>query len=205
MAKLKGPLFSLGASGQLGKALVLFPWKGLDCVREYVVPSNPKTAPQNTQRGYLTAAVALIHVTQAAAADPLDAEDISAYALLGSNQATPRTWFNTLCKQWIDQKVAAKLPCIWRNGHATPGSLKLTFKIAARSVESGAPTAGFIRYGTSKTALNNSLAATIAEIQAGKDITGLTAGTKYYCQYRPDTPATFVGADSGIYTGVPTA
>ncbi|GAH96000.1 unnamed protein product, partial [marine sediment metagenome] len=37
MAKLKGPLFSLGASQQLGKALVFFGWKGLDVVREYVI------------------------------------------------------------------------------------------------------------------------------------------------------------------------
>ncbi|GAI75819.1 unnamed protein product, partial [marine sediment metagenome] len=46
MAKLKGPLFSLGASGALGEAVVYFPWKGLNVVREYVIPSNPKTDPQ---------------------------------------------------------------------------------------------------------------------------------------------------------------
>ncbi|KKM06256.1 hypothetical protein LCGC14_1745880, partial [marine sediment metagenome] len=53
MAKLKGPLFSLGASGQIAKALVYFPWKGLNLVREHVVPSNPNTTGQVTQRGYM--------------------------------------------------------------------------------------------------------------------------------------------------------
>ena len=205
MAKLKAPLLSLGAAGAIGKSIVFFPWKGLDVAREYVVPANPKTDPQNTQRGYLTAAVTNIHVAQGAAANPLDAEDISACALLGSCEPTPRTWFNTIVKQWVDQKVASLLPAIWRDGHLTPGAAQLTFLIAARTVESSAPTSGKIRYGTSKTALNSSLTATIAEIQAGKVIPGLTNGVKYYAQYRPDTPVTFIGADSGIYYGTPAA
>ena len=54
MAKLKAPLLSLGASGAIGRSIVFFPWKGLDCAREYVIPSNPKSTGQLTQRGYLT-------------------------------------------------------------------------------------------------------------------------------------------------------
>jgi len=40
MAKVRGPLFSLGASGQLAKTLVYLSWKGLDTVREYVIPAS---------------------------------------------------------------------------------------------------------------------------------------------------------------------
>lgn len=61
MAKLKAPLLSLGASGNLGNALVYFNWKGLDVVREYVVPANPKSTAQIAQRGYLTSAIAAWH------------------------------------------------------------------------------------------------------------------------------------------------
>ena len=60
MAKLKAPLLSFGASGAIAKSLVYFPWKGLNVVREYVIPSNPKSTLQVTQRGYLAAAVAVI-------------------------------------------------------------------------------------------------------------------------------------------------
>ncbi|GAI58010.1 unnamed protein product, partial [marine sediment metagenome] len=74
------PLFSLGASQQLGKALVFFNWKGLNVVREYVVPSNPDTIPQQTQRNYLRNAVARIHAAQADAAHPLALIDQTAYA-----------------------------------------------------------------------------------------------------------------------------
>lgn len=202
MAKLKGPLFSLGASQQLGKALVFFPWKGLNVVREYVVPSNPKTSGQTTQRGYLTSAVWLIHVAQAATPSPLDEEDIMAYALLASIRPTPRTWFNELVKQCVDQLKDALTCVVWRDGHLTPGANQLTFKIANLSRIGAVPTNGDIFWGTSKTALIHSQACTPAQIQGGQAIVGLTTGVKYYAQYRPDTPVALIGANSGIYYGV---
>lgn len=57
MAIVKAPLLSLGASGALGKTLVGTTWKGIKVLREYVVPANPQTAGQVTQRGYMTTAV----------------------------------------------------------------------------------------------------------------------------------------------------
>lgn len=56
MALVNGPLFSLSASGQLGKALVYSRWKGRDYVREYVIPANPRTIAQFIQRGIMAAA-----------------------------------------------------------------------------------------------------------------------------------------------------
>ena len=46
MARVTGPLFSLGASGQIGKALVYSVWKGLPYSRRYVIPENPRTVKQ---------------------------------------------------------------------------------------------------------------------------------------------------------------
>jgi len=69
MAKLKAPLLSLGAAGAIGKAVVFFPWKGIDVAREYVIPANPKSAPQLAQRGYLTEAVGKWHTSAYTAAD----------------------------------------------------------------------------------------------------------------------------------------
>ena len=54
MAIVKAPLLSLGASGQLGKALVFGTWKGLKTVRQHVEPANPNTADQQTQRTLVT-------------------------------------------------------------------------------------------------------------------------------------------------------
>ncbi len=46
MATVKGPLFSLAASGSLAGAIVFSTWKGRPYVREHVVPANPKSQAQ---------------------------------------------------------------------------------------------------------------------------------------------------------------
>jgi hypothetical protein len=50
MARVKAPLFSLGASGQIGKAIVYANWKGRDYCREYQIPQNPNTVLQQNVR-----------------------------------------------------------------------------------------------------------------------------------------------------------
>jgi len=207
MAKLKGPLFSLGASQKLGDALVFFNWKGLNVVREYVIPTNPKSTDQTTQRGYLTSAVAAIHTAQAKAVSPLDETDSTAYALWASVVKKATTWFNQACKNWIDVTIAGNTPTVYRGGASQPGSLLLHPVIVSDEINATDITAGKFFYGTSKTALINSIAATITSgiHQASKEISGLTAGVKYYWQFRPDTGENCEGANSGIYHGTPTA
>jgi len=61
LAKVRGPLFSLEASGEFGKALVFSVWKGIQYVRKYVVPENPRTALQTAQRQKFATAVANWH------------------------------------------------------------------------------------------------------------------------------------------------
>lgn len=201
MAKLKAPLFSFGASGKIADALVYFPWKGLNVVREYVVPANPKTTGQTTQRGYLAQAVTSIHGAMAWAAHLLDETDIMAYALLGSTYATPRTWFNQACKIIIDQLVASKHPILYSDGGTTPGADQLAVAITQVSAYA---TAGNFHYGTSKTALVNTKAGSLAAQTWSATITGLTTGVKYFWQFRPTVPAASIGGISGIYYGTPT-
>ena len=50
MAKATGPLYSLSASGKLADAMVYFTWKGVNVVREWLKPANPKSATQGDQR-----------------------------------------------------------------------------------------------------------------------------------------------------------
>ncbi|MBA7557423.1 hypothetical protein ES705_50178 [subsurface metagenome] len=202
MAKLKAPLMSLGASGKLGGALVFMHWKGIDDVREYVIPANPRTPLQTTQRGYLTDAVVVIHAAQADPTNPLDSEDAQAYALYGSCEPTPRTWFNQIVKNWIDCKVATKLPCLCSNMEITPapGELGLSLYLWEATC-----TAGKFYYGTSKTALINSEDAVITTQTATATLTGLTPGVKYFVQFRADPADPCEGARSGIYYDRPTS
>lgn len=53
MAKLDGPLMSMGASGSIGGILTFGSNKGRNFVRQLVIPSNPKTASQTGVRSML--------------------------------------------------------------------------------------------------------------------------------------------------------
>ena len=50
MAKVTAPLLSMGASGQIGKSMVLGNWRGVKYARQHVVPANPQTVAQQTNR-----------------------------------------------------------------------------------------------------------------------------------------------------------
>jgi len=208
MAKLKGPLFSLGASGQLAKTLVFFPWKGLNVAREYVIPSNPQTALQVTHRGYMTAAVAAIHAAQADATHPMLSIDQVAYSALAAAKGIIMTWFNQISKLWIDVAVAAKSSVIYHGGvFGAKTAAAFEFHLYLTEETGSDLAAGKFYFGTSKTNLINSEACDInpgsyvyinvVDLQAF-----LTAGVKYYVQFRPDVGDPSEGADSGIYNFV---
>lgn len=208
MAKLKAPLLSLGAAGAVGKSIVYFGWKGIDCVREYVIPSNPKTAAQNTQRGYLTAAVAAIHAAQADADDPLKEADQIAYSTWAQALGKIQTWFNRICANWIDVAVAGKTSVVYHDMDFVDKShdnISLNVKIHEETASDLAD--GKWYFGTSKTNLINAVAATVL---AGVNVSlsdvdlsaFLTTGTKYFVQFRPDAGDDCEGAYSGIYSFV---
>jgi len=201
---------SLGAAGQLGKALVFFAWKGLNCVREYVIPSNPKTSGQTTQRGYLTSAVAAIHAAQAAAAHALVSVDVSAYALWATVVKSATTWFNQAVKNWVDLLVAGDIPCVYSDFSIPSTSVgAITINLYLNEETGSSLADGKFYFGTSKTALLHTEAADVAagdhvEISA-KDLSAfLTAGVKYFVQFRPDIGDDCEGAYSGIYHFVAT-
>ncbi len=198
MAKVNAPLFSFNAAGKLANALVYFCWKGIDCVRSYVIPSNPKTTAQNTQRGYIRAAVAAIHTAQADVTNPLGGIDKIAYALYGSTFPTPRTWFNQICQRWLLAEVNAEVAAIYANGEfVDPATEQITITLFNHQT---ADQAGFMVCGTSKTALITAVAADgVIGVHTGV-FTDLTKGVKYFFQFRPTkvTEDKYV-AKSGIY------
>lgn len=50
MARVKGPLFSLDASGSLAKTVTYSKWKGRNYVRQHVIPQNPQSTSQTNVR-----------------------------------------------------------------------------------------------------------------------------------------------------------
>jgi hypothetical protein len=54
MAKVQGPLLSMGGGGQIGKSQVYATWKGRPYVRRYVIPANPQSTEQSKTRNVFT-------------------------------------------------------------------------------------------------------------------------------------------------------
>lgn len=104
MAKTKGPLFGLGASGQLGKTIVFSSWKGIGVAREYVKPSNPKTGLQDAQRANMTAAVTAFHDAH------FTVVDMTAWARLAGIQSKVMSGFNVFTKIFVQEAI---LENIW--------------------------------------------------------------------------------------------
>lgn len=101
MAKLKAPLLSFGASGKIAGALVYFPWKGINAVREYVVPANPKSTLQIAQRTIFSTGVIVWH-----AAAYTDADRI-AWNRYAGQLADIMSGFNAFMRIYIAQAIAA--------------------------------------------------------------------------------------------------
>jgi hypothetical protein len=208
MAKLKAPLFSFAASGKLADSLVYFGWKGLAVVRSYVIPANPNSQAQQDQRGYLTAAVAKLHTVMSQAVHPLTTADKAAYAALASTFSTPRTWFNTICKNWIDCKVFGTTPVIFTSAAISSKVIDDFSCILYINEETGAKlTAGTFYFGTSKTAMINSATATVVASTSvalsAEDLSAwMVAGQKYYMQFKSDEDTDTEKADSGIFSFV---
>jgi len=59
MAKVTAPLLSFAASGKIADTLVAFSWKGVNVMRQYVIPTNPKTAAQVAHRSLFSACVSV--------------------------------------------------------------------------------------------------------------------------------------------------
>ena len=210
MAILKAPLFSFGASGKLADALVFFNWKGLDVVRKYVVPSNPNTALQTTQRGYVTAGVAMIHTAQARVASALNSDDQVANSALATAKGKIMTWFNQMVKLWVDVKVAGDVPIVYSDGKVwNTSAININIFIYLNEETGSQLAAGKFYFGSSKTNLINTRVAVIdpgasASIPTIDLSAFIIAGTKYYWQFRPDVADPCEGANSGIYHFVAT-
>ena len=173
MAKLKAPLFSFSAAGKLADSLVYFAWKGIDCVRQYVIPANPDTAAQSTQRDILKAAVAEWHLSKYTAADK------TAWDVYAAIQSKPMSGFNAFVKMWIaivrDVLAIVNPPWTCYLNDAGAG------KFDAGLQEDGEASSAYFIWGYSKTALNTTIA--LAEAPANNwtigDVAAISGKTVY--------------------------
>lgn len=190
MAKLKAPLMSFGASGALAKSVVYFPWKGVNAVREYKVPANPRSGAQTAQRGHLEDAVDEWH-----AATYTDG-DRTAWNRFAGTIAEIMSGFNAYVRTFIKEAILGNT---WeRITNARPDPILAdSFRVLAEKTAGG--NAPNLRWGTSKTHFPN----TIVMTGAGGDVwegapADLAANTLYYWYIDVGSSGTDYGR-TGIY------
>ena len=124
---------------------------------------------------------------------------------------TPITWFNALCRAWINAGVAGKIKVFFAHQLATPASGQVT--ISAQMVKKTAdtfPTTANVRWGVKKTLLLGSKDCGIitdGAISIIVDVAtdGLSAGTQYYFQIRAVEDSAETPSVSGLVLGTPQA
>lgn len=193
MAKLTAPLLSLKASGQFAKTMVYMNWKGIEDVRQYVIPANPNTAGQQAQRGYMTNAVNAWHV------DGYTALDVAAWNLYALAKKIAASGFNMFTRFYVLAKVAAHAWVKLTNCLITPiAATTATVVISVASDQTG-----ILYIGTSKTSMLTQFAGVFSVNKYTFSLTGLVATTKYYF-YIENTKAS-EDARTGIYSFTTTA
>lgn len=198
MAKTTAPLFGFGASGKLGNALVFSTWKGIDVARRYVVPSNPNTAAQSTQRGYMTDAVDAWHTTGAQALEAADKSAWNRYAgVLGRMSG-----FNAFCKEWVNEAVAGGTPAGHFFNMDVTAPAHAAFAADIDSNVAGTPTAT-LHLGNTKTffSYTDTASGSSGNFAFTAGDTGFAAGETVYFWVEVGTPGVDY-ARSGLYTTV---
>ena len=189
MAKVTAPLFSFGARGKLGDALVYFPWKGIHAVRTYVVPANPNSAAQQTQRGRLSNGVTDWHDIG------LDADDETAWDRYAATRPTPQSGFNAFIADHIAIQAIPDTPDMGFDGSlADDGDGTFTGLIT----EGGSATGVDMHWGTSPTSLINTEVGTEASNTWTCDPPTNVAGQTIYARFDINDAGGRIGG-SGIF------
>lgn len=172
MAKTIAPLFSFQARGALANSLVYFPWKGINCVRQYVIPTNPQSDLQTSQRNKFTAAVSDFHASSFSTAD------ISAWTRFAGTLAKVMTGFNAMCRAHVKEAILGNAwEKIWQVSF--PLIQDENFDILVHKAEGG-DTPHF-KYGTRATYMPNDQAIGSDGVDTWRTtIADLVANTDYY-------------------------
>lgn len=188
MAKVISPLFSLGASGKLANSLVYMKWKGIDDVRMWLKPANPRTAAQQSQRTKMRNAVNTFHSTA------WNSADITAFNFKASTLPQPMSGFNYFIQQHIATEIAGKT---WYSLYQCQIS-GISQNSATVTIKCAADKSAKLYLGSSKSSQPNEISGTYASGTWTFSITNLQSGVTYYFYIK--NTATGAGGITGLYS-----
>lgn len=189
-------MFSIDGSGKLGKKLIFREKKGTKDVKKYIVPKNPKTKEQETQRDYLKNAV-LDWKTKG-----YTKLDIQAWNVYAKTIKEILSGYNIFIRLKINTLKEEKTFTIIKNCSiydVTGGGFKVDIDVASDLT-------GILYLGTSKLNMIKEFEGTFSVSKYTFAVTGLLEKTKYYF-YMKNTSVGEEGR-TGIYyqkTGIEVA
>ena len=191
MAKVTAPLFSFSARGAIADALVYFPWKGIAAVRQYVIPANPKTAAQQTQRGYVDDANLLWHT------EYWNTSDLAAWKTLAQYIGDVMSGFNAFMRRYL---IVRGKPAAWKRlyGNITAGGAVGHIIYKVDGIDEA--TVVQVYYGLTPTALYANAALAFVAGFWILDVAGLVSGSKYYFRFTQPSEAVGPTGYTGIYS-----
>lgn len=193
MAKLTAPLFSFSARGQLAKSLVYSGWKGINTARSYVVPANPNSSGQQTQRGYFGDAVDLWHTLG------LTDDDVTAWNRYSGTLPRPQSGFNAFVASLVDLLVSgislANSAMGFNGGISDSGAGQVDMTVE----EDGSASAVDFLWGYSPTSLINvAPGSEAANVWTAANVAA-DSGSIVYMRARIEDGANVVRGWTGIY------
>ena len=206
MVRVKAPLFSLDASGTVGKSIVFASWKGRNYVRRHAIPANPNSGLQVGIRSVFR------FITQNyTTLDAGDKADWTALAL--ADNITP------LDAQIRDAIQRARRNLGWReNVHdAAPGAIDAptggtavaqpkTLVVAYVEPAANKPDSCYVVYSSTVTGFTpdvSNIVAVIAFPGLTFTYTHLVTGTPYYFRVRGMSKSGLLGTLLAQFTGTP--
>lgn len=135
MAKLSGPLLSFGATGSVADSITFTDRNNQHIGKQHAIPSNPNTAAQATQRGYVADASNLISAARTSPTHSISPADISALDLLIKRERSKMSWYNRLCGNCISVSISGGIPGVMRDGLAYWGGVSWVLSIYCSQVD----------------------------------------------------------------------
>jgi len=208
MATVKGPLFSIDASGTVGGAIVYSTWKGRSYVRSHAVPANPRTAGQLSVRAmmqFLTQFWASLSAVQQATwetrAAVTNISPFNAYI-----QYNMLRWGTDQVPGQTDPAEAGDVAGVIDNGNLTQGSRSLLIEVEVTTLNQNWGILVYRDPAADLAGVRNEMVhvmpAAAAEVFTWLDFP-LTAGTTYYYRAKSFSEDGLAGNLLGEWHGVP--
>jgi len=139
MAKVTGPLLSLGAGGTIAKTQTYAKWKGRPYVRQRVIPANPQTSAQTAERNSFTWLQQAWKLSSTLLQAPWDLY-ATGQVMTGRNAWTKinqTAFFGETDNDLMQFSPGAKGGLPVATAAATPGSSQLSIAITAPTLPAG--------------------------------------------------------------------